>query len=125
MKPSGYDHELVENLAESRVGVLVSLKTHHVEGLMHVKSVKVQIPPLAGDGRKYVERKIGEILHPDGIQATVKLPHSFMIWSCISADGMGLLHIIVETLNVRKYIDTILEPKLLPSIRDLFTNDAL
>ncbi|GFW06842.1 transposable element Tcb1 transposase [Trichonephila clavipes] len=28
------------------------------------------------------------------------------------------------TLNVRKYIDTILEPKLLPSIRGLFTNNA-
>ncbi|GFV58120.1 hypothetical protein TNCV_2109481 [Trichonephila clavipes] len=34
------------------------------------------------------------------------------------------LHIIDGTLNVIKYIDTILEPKLLPSTRDLFTTKA-
>ncbi|KFM76885.1 Transposable element Tcb2 transposase, partial [Stegodyphus mimosarum] len=47
-----------------------------------------------------------------------------MIWSCMSADGIGRLHVIDGTLNARKYIDTILEPKLLPSIRDLFPNNA-
>ncbi|GFS85648.1 hypothetical protein TNCV_4759861 [Trichonephila clavipes] len=41
--------------------------------------------------------------------------------SCISADGIGRLHIIDGTLNV---ITTIVEPKLLSSIRDLFTNTA-
>ncbi|PRD25439.1 UNVERIFIED_CONTAM: hypothetical protein NCL1_40940 [Trichonephila clavipes] len=44
--------------------------------------------------------------------------------SCISADGIGRLHTINETLNVIKYIDIIPEHKLLPSIRDLFTNNA-
>ncbi|GFY12895.1 transposable element Tcb1 transposase [Trichonephila clavipes] len=42
----------------------------------------------------------------------------------MSAVGIGHLHIIDGTLNVIKYIDTILEPKFLPSIRDLFTNNA-
>ncbi|GFY07438.1 transposable element Tcb1 transposase [Trichonephila clavipes] len=61
------------------------------------------------------------MIHPDCIQATV---NSFMIWPCMSVDGIGRLHIMEGALNARKYIDTILEPKFLPSIRDLFTNDA-
>ncbi|GFU60288.1 transposable element Tcb1 transposase [Trichonephila clavipes] len=73
---------------------------------------------------KYVRRRTAEMLHPDCIQATVKYPHSFIFYSCISADGIGHRHIIDGTLNVIKYIDTILEPKLLPSARDLFTNNA-
>ncbi|GFS78407.1 uncharacterized protein TNCV_3146731 [Trichonephila clavipes] len=44
--------------------------------------------------------------------------------SCISADGIGRLHIIDRTLAVIKCIDIILQPKLLPSIRDIFTNNA-
>ncbi|PRD30729.1 UNVERIFIED_CONTAM: hypothetical protein NCL1_25531 [Trichonephila clavipes] len=64
------------------------------------------------------------MLHPDCIQATVKYPYSLMILSCILAYGIGRLHIIDGTLNVIKYIDTILEPKLLPAFRDLFTNNA-
>ncbi|GFY04710.1 putative transposase like protein [Trichonephila clavipes] len=40
------------------------------------------------------------------------------------ADDIGRLHIIDGTLNVIKYIDTILEPKLVSSIRDLFTSNA-
>ncbi|GFS61143.1 transposable element Tcb1 transposase [Trichonephila clavipes] len=47
-----------------------------------------------------------------------------MIWSCISSDGNGRFHVIAETLNVRKHISLILEPKLLPSTRDRFTNSA-
>ncbi|GFX80367.1 glycerol-3-phosphate dehydrogenase [Trichonephila clavipes] len=39
-------------------------------------------------------------------------------------NGIGHLHIIDGTLNVRKYIDTILESKLLPPIRDPVTNNA-
>ncbi|GFV21666.1 uncharacterized protein TNCV_1834441 [Trichonephila clavipes] len=40
-------------------------------------------------------------------------------------DVMGRFHIIGGTLNGEKYTDTVLEPKLLPSIRYLFTNNAL
>ncbi|KFM62309.1 Transposable element Tcb1 transposase, partial [Stegodyphus mimosarum] len=87
-------------------------------------SDETKISLFGSDGRKYVRRRIGEELHPDCIQATVKNPVSVMIWSCMSADGIGRLHVIDGTLNARKYIDTILEPKLLPSIRDLFPNNA-
>ncbi|GFV03744.1 transposable element Tcb1 transposase [Trichonephila clavipes] len=76
------------------------------------------------DGRKYVRHRRGEMLHPDCIQATVKYPHGFMIWSSISADGIGPLDIIDVKRKARKYTDTIPEPKRLPSIRDLFTNNT-
>ncbi|GFV32497.1 transposable element Tcb2 transposase [Trichonephila clavipes] len=39
-------------------------------------------------------------------------------------DGIGRLHIIDGALNVIKYIDTNLEPKIRLSIRDLFTYNA-
>ncbi|KFM64374.1 Transposable element Tcb1 transposase, partial [Stegodyphus mimosarum] len=87
-------------------------------------SDETKISLFGSDGPKYVRCRIGEELHPDCIQATVKNPVSVMIWSCMSADGIGHLHVIDGTLNARKYIDTILEPKLLPSIRDLFSNNA-
>ncbi|GFU37734.1 putative DD41D transposase [Trichonephila clavipes] len=59
-----------------------------------------------------------------GISVSSKTTKSRLADSCISGDRIGHLHIINTTLNVIKYIDTILEPKLLPSNRDLFTNNA-
>ncbi|GFV57951.1 transposable element Tcb1 transposase [Trichonephila clavipes] len=37
---------------------------------------------------------------------------------------MKRLHIIDESLNVIKYISTILEPEFMPFIRDLFTSNS-
>lgn len=42
----------------------------------------------------------------------------------MSADSTGRLHAINEALHARKCIHTILEPKLMPSIRHLFPNNA-
>ena len=71
-----------------------------------------------------MRRKIGEELHPNCIQATMKNPVSVIIWSCIlSVDGTGRLHIINGPLNAKKYIDTILESKLIHSIRGPFPNN--
>ncbi|GFX06593.1 transposable element Tcb1 transposase [Trichonephila clavipes] len=75
---------------------------------------ETKISLFRSDSQKYVRRRIREILNPDCIQATVKYPHTFMIWPCISADSIGRIHITERTLNVRKYIDNILEPKLFP-----------
>ncbi|GFW27988.1 RNase H domain-containing protein [Trichonephila clavipes] len=47
-----------------------------------------------------------------------------LIESPLQPEGVGRLHMIDGTLNDRKYNDTILEPKLLPSLRNLFTNNA-
>ncbi|GFT98704.1 transposable element Tcb1 transposase [Trichonephila clavipes] len=60
------------------------------------------------NGRKYARCRIGEMPYPDCIHATVKYPHTFMIWSSISVKGIGRIHITDETLNDRKCIDTIL-----------------
>lgn len=67
--------------------------------------------------RKYVRSRIAEEVHPVYIKVTTKNSASVMIWECISANVIGRLHVIDGTLNSRKYIDTILQPKLLPSIR--------
>lgn len=61
---------------------------------------------------------------PDCNQATVKNSDSVMIWSSMSADGIGCLHVIVGTLNDRKYMDTTLEPQLIPSIRNHSIRDT-
>lgn len=71
------------------------------------------------DGRKYV-LCIREEVNPDCIQATRKNSTSIMIWACMSANIVGCLHVIDVPLNSRKYIDTIIQQKLLPSIRDVF-----
>lgn len=87
-------------------------------------SDETKISLFGSDGRKYVRRRVGEEVHPDCIQVTTKNPTSVMIWACMSADAVGRLHVIDGTLNSRKYIDTILKPRLVPSIRDLFPNNV-
>lgn len=83
-----------------------------------------KISLFGSDGRKYVRRRVGEELHPDCIEATTKNPTNVMIWACMSADGVGRIQVIDGILNAKKYIATILEPKLIPSIMDLFPNKA-
>ncbi|GFU84804.1 transposable element Tcb1 transposase [Trichonephila clavipes] len=83
-----------------------------------------KISLFGSDNLKYVKHRITEFLHPDCTHETVTYPHSFNIYSCVTADGIGRLHIIDGTLDVIKYIDAILEPELLPSIINLLTNNA-
>ncbi|CAL1261739.1 unnamed protein product [Larinioides sclopetarius] len=78
----------------------------------------------SNDVRKYVRRRVGEALHPDCIEATTKNPTTVMIWAYMSVDGVGRIQKIDGILNAKKYIETVLEPKLIPSIRDLFPNNA-
>ncbi|GFY19820.1 transposable element Tcb1 transposase [Trichonephila clavipes] len=58
------------------------------------------------------------------VSVNSKRTRSRLVDSCKSADGIDRLHNIDGTLNVIKFIDTILEPKTLPSNRNLFTNNA-
>ncbi|CAL1275511.1 unnamed protein product [Larinioides sclopetarius] len=83
-----------------------------------------KISLFGSDGRKYVRRRVGEALHPDCIEATTKNLTNVMIWACMSADCVGQIQVIDGILNAKKYIETVLEPKLIPSIRDLFPNNA-
>jgi len=53
----------------------------------------------------------------------MKHPTSIMIWGCMAAGGVGRICIVEGTVNARKYIDSILAPKMLPSARALFPDD--
>ena len=70
-------------------------------------------------GNNFVRRRPGEEFKPDCILPTIKHPTSVMVWGCMSAAGVGRLHVCEGMMNGAKYID-VLEKKLIPSARDLF-----
>ncbi len=47
---------------------------------------------------------------------------TLMVWGCISAYGMGSLHVLEGTMNAEKYIK-VLEQHMLPSRRRAFQQD--
>ncbi len=53
------------------------------------------------------------------ISAQFRSPASLMVWGCMSACGMGSLHIWKGTINAERYIQ-VLEQHMLPSRRRLF-----
>ncbi len=57
--------------------------------------------------------------NPSCYQRSVQKPASLMVWGCMSACGMGSLHIWKGTINAEKYIQ-VLEQHMLPSRRCLF-----
>ncbi len=56
---------------------------------------------------------------PACYQCSVQKPASPMVWGCISAYGMGSLHVLESTMNVERFIK-VLEQHMLPSRRRLF-----
>uniref|UniRef100_A0A8C1C7B0 Tc1-like transposase DDE domain-containing protein n=1 Tax=Cyprinus carpio carpio TaxID=630221 RepID=A0A8C1C7B0_CYPCA len=56
---------------------------------------------------------------PSCYQRSVQKPASLMVWGCMSACGMGSLHIWKGTINAERYIQ-VLEQHMLPSRRRLF-----
>ncbi len=54
---------------------------------------------------------------------SVQKPASLMVWGCMSACGMGSLHIWKGTINAERYIQ-VLEQHMLPSRRRLFQDLA-
>ncbi len=57
--------------------------------------------------------------NPSCYQHSVQKPASLMVWGCMSACGMGSLHIWKGTINAERYIQ-VLEQHMLPSRRHLF-----
>ncbi len=57
--------------------------------------------------------------NPSCYQRSVQKPASLMVWGCISACGMGSLHIWKGRINAERYIQ-VLEQHMLPSRRRLF-----
>ncbi len=56
---------------------------------------------------------------PACYQRSVQKPASLMVWGCISAYGMGSLHVLEGTMNAERYLK-VLEQTMLPSRRRLF-----
>ncbi len=56
---------------------------------------------------------------PACYQHSVQKPASLMVWGCISAYGMGSLHVLEGTMNAERYIK-VLEQHMLSSRRHLF-----
>ncbi len=56
---------------------------------------------------------------PACYQHSVQKPASLMEWGCISAYGMGSLHVLEGTINAERYIK-VLEQHMLPSRRRVF-----
>lgn len=69
-------------------------------------------------GRRVLRTK-EEKDHPDCYQRKAQKPASVMVWGCISANGMGNLHICKGTINAERYIE-VLEQHMLPSRQRLF-----
>ncbi len=57
--------------------------------------------------------------NPSCYQRSVQKPASLMVWGCMSACGMGSLHIWKGTINAERYTQ-VLEQHMLPSRRRLF-----
>ncbi len=57
--------------------------------------------------------------NPSCYQHSVQKPASLMVWGCMSACGMGSLHIWKGTINAERYIQ-VLKQHMLPSRRRLF-----
>ncbi len=53
---------------------------------------------------------------------SVQKPASLMVWGCISAYGMGSLHVLEGIMNAERYI-RVLEQHMLPSRRRVFQQD--
>uniref|UniRef100_A0AAY4BIP7 Tc1-like transposase DDE domain-containing protein n=1 Tax=Denticeps clupeoides TaxID=299321 RepID=A0AAY4BIP7_9TELE len=57
--------------------------------------------------------------NPSCYQCSVQKPASLMVWGCMSACGMGSLHVWKGIINAEKYIQ-VLEQHMLPSRCHLF-----
>ncbi len=55
-------------------------------------------------------------------QRSVQKPASLIVWGCISAYGMGSLHVLEGTMNAERYIK-VLEQHMLPSRWCVFQQD--
>ncbi len=74
---------------------------------------------LVGNHGRHVLRAKEEGDLPACHQHSVQKPAPLMVWGCISAYGMGSLHVLEGTMNAERYIKA-LEQHMLPSRRRLF-----
>ncbi len=77
---------------------------------------------LVGNHGRRVLRAKEEGDLPACYQHSVQKPASLMVWGCISAYGMGSLHVLEGTMNAERYIK-VLEQHMLPSRGRVFQQD--
>ncbi len=82
-------------------------------------SDKSKFEVLFGKLGRHVIRTKEDKDNPSCYQRSVQKPASLMVWGCMSACGMGSLHIWKGTINPERYIQ-VLEQHMLPSRRRLF-----
>ena len=74
----------------------------------------------AGDNAgQFVWRKTSEKFNEDCLNFKKKYPESYMVWSCMTAQGVGKLCILYVTINSEIYMQ-VLEEFLIPSIESWF-----
>jgi len=70
----------------------------------------------------YVRRFVGEEFKPECLNLSVKYPTKVMVWGCMSASGVGRLHVVQGMVNAAKYVE-IMQKVMLPSAQELFHGD--
>ncbi len=117
------------------------LKLYHAKRKPYVNMFQKRHPVLWAKAHlKWTVSKWKSILWSDGItdavsselnrretfQCVIRVqfqkPASLMIWGCISAYGVGSLHVLEGTMNAERYIK-VLEQHMLPSRRRVFQQD--
>ncbi len=110
------------NMVQKRHRVLWA-KAHLKWTVSKWKSVlwsdKSKFDILVGNHGRCVLRAKEEGDLPACYQHSVQKPAYLMVWGCISAYGMGSLHVLEGTMNAERYIK-VLEQHMLPSRRRLF-----
>ncbi len=91
-----------------------------VEECSMIRRVKFDI--LVGNHGRHVLRAKEEGDLPVCYQRSVQKPAPLMVWGCISAFGMGSLHVLGGTMNAERYIK-VLGQYMLPSRLCLFQQD--
>ncbi len=87
--------------------------------LQLIGSIGNMIGYIFGKLGRHVIRTKEDKDNPSCYQRSVQKPASLMVWGCMSACGMGSLHIRKGTINAERYIQ-VLEQHMLPSRRRLF-----
>lgn len=83
-------------------------------------SDETRISLFGSDGKTYVRRRPGEAYLPQCMTPTVKHPLSIMVWGCMSWSHVGRIQVLNGMINADRYINEVLEKKLLQSARDIF-----
>lgn len=83
-------------------------------------SDETKISLFGSDGVKYIRRRKHEANLPECLIPTVKHPLSVMIWGCMSRSSVGRLQVLNGVVNADRYINEVLQEKLLQSARDMF-----